>query len=115
MKLYNKKTQREKRQARIRAKVSGTPTKPRLSVFRSNRAIYAQLIDDTTSTTLAAADSRNSKDKTLLAQAEEVGSSIAAAAKKIDINQVVFDRGGYKFHGAVKQLADTAREQGLTF
>ena len=115
MKLYSKKTQREKRQARIRARVSGTSIKPRLSVFKSNTAIYAQLIDDKTSTTLAAADSRKFKGKPLTAQASEVGVLMAEAAKKINIESVVFDRGGFKFHGAVKQLADAAREHGLKF
>lgn len=115
MKLYSKKTQREKRQARIRARISGTSTKPRLSVFKSNTAIYAQLIDDTSGVTLAAADSRAFKGKPLTVQASEVGTLIAEAAQKQSIESVVFDRGGFKFHGAVKQLAEAAREKGLKF
>lgn len=98
--------QRHTRKKRIRAKVSGTKERPRLSVFRSNTAIYAQLIDDVSGTTLAA-----SKDK----DAKKVGTQIAEMAKKAKITDVVFDRGGYQYHGKVKMLADAAREGGLKF
>ena len=101
---------------RIRTKVSGTAERPRLTVFRSNSQIYAQVIDDTKGTTLASASSLAVKDKmTKTEKAAVVGKAIAEAAKKAGIETVVFDRNGYLYHGRVKQLADAAREGGLKF
>lgn len=102
------------RQRRIRARISGTASKPRLAVFRSNAAIYAQLIDDTTGTTLAAADSRKETGSTTVA-AGAVGAAIAKKAVAAGITQAVFDRGGYRYTGAVAALADAARAGGLAF
>lgn len=112
-----KTLRRQKLRWRIRAKVSGTAQKPRLAVFRSNKDIYAQLIDDTTGTTLAAANSRQ-KDLSALTgtkveKSMEVGKALAAKAKSLGIETCVFDRGGYLYHGRVKAVADGAREGGL--
>ena len=109
---------RERRHRRVRGKVQGSAERPRLAVFRSNRGIDAQLIDDTVGKTLAAASWLNLKksfkgDKS--EQAKEVGKVLASAAKKAGIETVVFDRGGYLYHGRVKALADGAREGGLKF
>ena len=107
---------REKIKAHIRTKISGTAEKPRLSVFRSNTQIYAQIIDDVKGVTLAAASSLGSKDKmTKTEQAAVVGKLIAKNALEAGIKEVVFDRNGYLYHGRVKQLADAAREGGLKF
>lgn len=110
---------RQKLRWRIRAKVTGTAAKPRLSVFRSNKDIYAQLIDDATGTTLAAA---NSRQKDIAAQtgtksekAALVGKAIAQKAQSLGIEACIFDRGGYLYHGRVKSVADGAREAGLKF
>jgi large subunit ribosomal protein L18 len=108
---------RRRRHRRVRGKVGGTATRPRLAVFRSNRGIFAQVVDDTTGTTIASASWTGLKDfkgdKT--DQAKEVGLRLAWAAKAAGIEAVVFDRGGYLFHGRVKALADGAREGGLRF
>lgn len=111
--------QRQKIRYRIRKKVEGTSVKPRLSVFRSNAEIYAQLIDDNASVTLASA---SSKDKDIAAQkinksekSKLVGAAIARKAKDLGINTCVFDRGGNLYHGRVKSVADGAREGGLEF
>jgi large subunit ribosomal protein L18 len=109
---------RERRHRRVRGRVEGTAERPRLVVFRSNRGIEAQLVDDLAGTTLAAASWLNLKksfkgDKT--EQAAEVGKLLAANAKKANVESVVFDRGGYLYHGRVKALADSAREGGLKF
>ncbi len=109
---------RARRHRRVRGKVSGTAERPRLVVFRSNRGIAAQLVDDAQSRTLAAADWLHLKksfkgNKT--AQAAEVGKQLAAAAKEAGIQDVVFDRAGYLYHGRVKALAEAAREGGLRF
>ncbi len=109
---------RERRHRRVRAKVRGTAERPRLVVFRSNRGIEAQLVDDDTGRTLAAAShlglAKSFKgDKT--AQAAAVGKALASAAKKAGLEGCVFDRGGYLYHGRVKALADGAREGGLSF
>ena len=105
----------EKRRQRVRTKlrVKGT-TRPRLSVHRSGRHIYAQIIDDTAGTTLAAASTLGKAGATVAA-ASEVGKSVAEAAMAAGVTQVVFDRGGFLFHGRVKALADGAREGGLEF
>jgi large subunit ribosomal protein L18 len=104
---------------RIRKRVSGTAAAPRLSVFRSNKDIYVQIIDDTKGNTLAAFSSRDKalagKKVNKTEQAKMVGSAIAEKAKAAGINEVVFDRGGYLYHGRVKALADAAREAGLKF
>ena len=109
---------RIRRHKRVRKNLSGTAERPRLAVFRSNSGIEAQLIDDLAGKTLAAASSLHLKktfkgNKT--AQAAEVGKAVAEAAKKAGVESVVFDRGGYLYHGRVKALADAAREGGLKF
>ena len=102
--------------AHIRHKVSGTALKPRLTVFRSNTQIYAQLIDDVNGKTLASASSLGLKDKgNKIEQAAKVGALLAKVAMEAGITEVVFDRNGYLYHGRVKQLADAAREAGLKF
>lgn len=102
---------------RIRKKVKGTPERPRLSVFRSNKSIYCQLVDDLKGITLAAASSHElgAAEGTKAEQSAEVGKLIAQKALAAGINQVVFDRGGFLYHGRVKALADGAREGGLQF
>jgi large subunit ribosomal protein L18 len=111
-----KKNKRVIRHNRVRAKISGTAQRPRLAVFRANQHIYAQVIDDQSGTTLAAASSREVKDKAdKSGMAAAVGKLIAGKALAKNINQVVFDRGGYQYHGRVKALAEAAREGGLQF
>src|SRR5436309_3090149 len=108
---------RERRHKRVRSKVTGTAERPRLVVFRSNRGIEAQLIDDLEARTLTAASWLHLKSAkgTKTAQAAEVGKLLAQKAKEAGIETVVFDRGGYLYHGRVKALADAAREGGLNF
>ncbi len=108
---------RLKRHRRIRGKISGTAERPRLSIFRSNKNIYAQLIDDVAGVTLASASTldENVSDATKVEQAAAVGKAIAEAAKAKSISTVVFDRSGYLYHGRVQALADAARENGLDF
>jgi large subunit ribosomal protein L18 len=112
---------RERRHTRVRKKVSGTAARPRLNVFRSASHIYAQVIDDLAGHTLAAASDADKdiaaaiKGKTKTERAAAVGAAIAERAKAAGIDLVVFDRGGYKYHGRVKALADAAREAGLGF
>jgi large subunit ribosomal protein L18 len=109
---------RLRRHRRVRGKVSGTAERPRLAVFRSNRGITAQLIDDASGKTLAAAswlDVKKSFKGNKSEQAVEVGRLLAEAAKKAGVESVVFDRAGYLYHGRVKALANAAREGGLTF
>ena len=110
-----KTIQRERRRKRIRAKVFGTPLKPRLSVFRSNKHISAQLIDDTKGVTLASSTSKGLKGKSVAEKAKAVGISIAEQAKAKKISKVVFDRGGYIYTGSVSALAQGARDAGLEF
>jgi large subunit ribosomal protein L18 len=117
--MNNKSTARVKIKYRIRRKISGAASKPRLSVFRSNSDIYAQLIDDNNGVTLASA---SSKQKDIQAQkapktekGKMVGAAIATKAKELGISTVVFDRGGYIYHGRVKAVAEGAREGGLIF
>ncbi len=105
-----------RRHRRVRSKIAGTAERPRLAVFRSNRGIFAQLIDDSSGRTLAAAGwnsvtSSGSKTE----QASAVGKALGQAAKKAGIERCVFDRGGYLYHGRVKALAEGAREEGLKF
>ena len=119
MDRHLKKTYRRKRLRQgIRKKISGSAQKPRLSIFRSNTGIYAQLIDDTKGITLAAASSKN-VDKTNplkpIEEAVQVGKLLAQKAVENNISEVVFDRGGYLYHGRVKALAEGARQGGLKF
>ncbi len=110
---------RQKLRWRIRAKISGVAQKPRLSVFRSNKDIYAQLIDDATGVTIAAANSRQADIAAAAGTKSEksvlVGKALAEKAKALGIETCVFDRGGYLYHGRVKAVADGAREGGLNF
>jgi large subunit ribosomal protein L18 len=110
----SKKDSRQRVRYAIRKKVSGTSDRPRLAIFRSNREIYAQIIDDINSSTLASASSKDAKG-TKTEQAAEVGKLIAETAKKAGVKAVVFDRGGFLYHGRVKALADSARDEGLKF
>lgn len=103
------------RHKRLRSKVSGTAERPRLAVFRSNKFIYAQLIDDEAGKTLAAVDSRTEKAGTPMEKAKVVGTAIAKKAGEAKIESVVFDRGGFKYTGIVAALADAARAGGLKF
>ena len=112
-----KAIKRERVKRGIRKKISGTPQRPRLSVYRSDKHIYAQLIDDTQGTTLASASSLE-KDLASGTKAEvsvHVGKQIAARAKEAGIETAIFDRNGFRYHGRVKALADSAREGGLKF
>ena len=114
----DKNEQRLRRHRRVRGKVSGTPETPRLSVFRSTKHIYAQIIDDTTGNTLCAASSLEAGftgDGGNIEGAKLVGEMIAEKAKKQNIETVVFDRGGYVYHGRVAALAEGARSNGLKF
>ncbi|MDR0363444.1 MAG: 50S ribosomal protein L18 [Bacteroidales bacterium] len=120
MAINNKKEYRRNRiKRRIRKRLSGTAERPRMSVFRSNKEIYVQFIDDLNSKTLAAASSKSESMKevkgTKMEIAAQVGKLAAEAAKSAGISTVVFDRNGYLYHGRVKALADAAREGGLKF
>ncbi|MDP2641823.1 MAG: 50S ribosomal protein L18 [bacterium] len=106
MRTIKAKSKRDRRRAKIRAKISGTPDRPRLSVFKSNAAIYAQLIDDDNAATLASASGTDAK---------KVGAEIAKKAIAKNIEKVVFDRGGYIYTGKVLTLAESARQAGLKF
>ena len=108
---------RLKRRRRVRAKVHGSAERPRVSVFRSNRGIFAQLVDDDTGRTLASVNWTESDLRSLkpMEQAAKAGELLAERAKAAGIESVVFDRGGYQYHGRVKALAEGAREGGLTF
>jgi large subunit ribosomal protein L18 len=113
----NRNLMRERRATRVRSKARGTAERPRLSVFRSNRAIWAQVIDDGSGRTLASAGSVHITEKGLSKknQATKVGELLAERAKAAGIEQVVFDRGSYLYHGRVKALAEGARQGGLDF
>ncbi|MGX7349682.1 50S ribosomal protein L18 [Dolosicoccus paucivorans] len=106
---------RKKRHMRIRNRISGTAECPRLNVFRSNTNIYAQLIDDVAGVTLASASTDSSAEGTKVEQSAAAGKLIAERAKEANIKRVVFDRGGYAYHGRVKAFAEAARENGLEF
>ena len=106
--MLEKQEKRIRRHKKVRAKIKGTSKSPRLCVFRSNKYIYAQLIDDEIGKTLASAKSE-------LKKADKVGKDIAKKAGDLKIEKVVFDRGGYKYHGKVKAIAEAAREGGLKF
>ncbi|HZG49090.1 MAG TPA: 50S ribosomal protein L18 [Thermoleophilaceae bacterium] len=117
MSVQTKPQARLRRRRRVRAKVRGSAERPRLSVFRSNRGIGAQLIDDVAGHTLAAVNWTEDDLKSLAAmeQAKRAGELLAERAKSAGVETVVFDRGGYRYHGRVKALADGAREKGLKF
>ncbi len=118
-KVASRTAARQKRHASIRLRMEGTDSRPRLAVFRSLNHIYAQVIDDTSGRTLAAASTvekelRGSKE-TKSAEAAKVGKLIAERAKRAGVERVVFDRAGFRYHGRIKSLADAAREAGLDF
>ena len=118
VKKINRKAERQRRHARVRRKISGTAECPRLCVFRSNSNLYVQIIDDVKQTTLVAASTLDKEVKTKHSNkeaAKEVGALIAKRALEKNIKTVVFDRGGYVYHGVVKELAEAAREGGLEF
>ena len=112
--MNSKKRARKRVRYSIRKKIFGTQERPRLAVFRSNKQIYAQIIDDITGHTITSASS-SSFEGTKTQQANEVGKLIAENAKKVGVDTVVFDRGGFLYHGRVKELADSARKAGLKF
>lgn len=114
IKKESRNEMRKIRHKRVRKQISGTSLVPRLNVYRSNNNIYAQIIDDEKGVTLAEASSMKEKGNNIEVAAK-VGKAIAAAAKKKKISKVVFDRGGYLYHGRVKALAEAARENGLEF
>lgn len=119
-KRFDRNAARRKRHLRIRGKVHGTPERPRLNVFRSNLNIYAQIIDDTVGRTIAQASTleaglKAQPGRLTIDKAREVGRLVAERAREHGVEKVVFDRGGYRYHGRVKALADAAREAGLDF
>ena len=114
----DRRMERERRHKRVRTKISGTPECPRLCVFRSNTNVYAQVIDDVNSVTLVSASTLDKEVKIKKANkeaAKEVGTLVAKRALEKNIKSVVYDRGGYIYHGVVKELAEAAREAGLKF
>jgi len=119
--MPQKLTPREKRKSRIRKKITGTPARPRLTVYRSLTHIYAQIVDDTTHSTIAAAGTTSKtlraavKDDDKTAAAKKVGAAIAKAAMEKGVTQVVFDRNGFEYHGRVAAVAQAARDAGLKF
>jgi large subunit ribosomal protein L18 len=117
MSVANSPQRRLKRRRRVRAKVRGTAERPRIAVFRSNRGIFAQLIDDDAGRTLAAVNWTEAELRSLkpMEQAARAGALIAERAQAAGVDTAVFDRGGYRYHGRVKALAEGAREGGLTF
>jgi large subunit ribosomal protein L18 len=121
MKKLETTIRRERRQRRIRAKIAGTAARPRLNVFRSNRHIFAQIIDDSKGHTLVAASTRDADVRAKAAElkkkdeAKAVGKLLAQRAIEKGFKQVIFDRGGYQYHGRIKSLAEGAREGGLEF
>jgi large subunit ribosomal protein L18 len=117
MSTVTKEARRLKRRHRVRAKVRGTAARPRVSVFRSNRGVFAQLVDDDAGRTLAAVSWTEPELRSLsaLEQAQRAGALLAQRARGAGVERAVFDRGGYRYHGRVKALADGAREGGLEF
>ncbi|GFI05509.1 MAG TPA: 50S ribosomal protein L18 [Porphyromonadaceae bacterium] len=113
--MISKIARRNKIKTRIRGKISGTAARPRMTVFRSNKAIYVQLIDDLAGKTLVAASSKGLEGGTKVEVAAKVGQAVAQKALEAGITEVVFDRNGYLFHGRIKSLADAARTAGLKF
>lgn len=118
IKKADRKMERERRHLRVRTKISGTAERPRLCVYRSNSNLYVQVIDDVAGNTLVQASTLDKEVKTKHANkeaAKEVGTLVAKRALEKNIKEVVFDRGGYIYHGVVKELAEAAREGGLVF
>ena len=117
MTVLTKPAKRLKRRRRVRAKVGGTAERPRVSVFRSNRGVFVQLIDDGAGRTLAAVNWTEPELRGLgrMEQARRAGAILAQRASSVGVQEVVFDRGGYQYHGRVKAIADAAREGGLRF
>jgi large subunit ribosomal protein L18 len=115
MKTLSKSQQRDRRHKRVRAKVSGTADRPRLSVFKSNTRLVAQIIDDEAGKTIAAVSSSSEKGKTPREKAEAAAATLAKAAGAKGVKKVVFDRGGYQYLGTIKAFADAARAAGLQF
>ena len=117
MTVKTRPAKRLKRRRRVRAKITGTAERPRISVFRSNRGVFAQLIDDDSGRTLAAVNWTEDELKSLkrMEQASKAGQLLAERAKAAGVETAVFDRGGYQYHGRVKALAEGAREGGLIF
>lgn len=118
IKKIDRKEQRERRHVRVRTKISGTAERPRLCIYRSNTNLYVQIIDDVAANTLVAASTLDKEIKEKHANkvaAKELGALIAKKALEKNIKTVVFDRGGYVYHGVVKELAEAAREAGLEF
>jgi len=117
MTVLSNRQRRLKRRRRVRARIVGTAERPRLSVYRSNRGVFAQLVDDSRGHTLAAVNwiEPDLRKLTASAQAKRVGELLAERAKRAGIESCVFDRGGYRYHGRVKALAEGAREGGLSF
>ena len=116
--IISKRQKRIRRHARVRAQISGTQNRPRFSVFRSNRHVWAELIDDLRGETLAAASDRdlsstNETKEKMTAKAERVGTLVATKAREKKIHEAVFDRGGYTYHGITKAMAEGARKAGL--
>ena len=114
-KLNLKADSRQRRHARIRARISGTSAKPRLSIFKSNRHMYAQLIDDTTGATILGLSSEKVEGKNMTEKSKELGKMVAQMALGKKISAIAFDRGGFKYTGKIKLFADSAREGGLKF
>jgi large subunit ribosomal protein L18 len=117
MSTATREAKRLKRRRRVRAKVRGTNERPRISVFRSNRGVFAQLVDDDSGRTLASVNWTEAglRDLSSLEQAQRAGALLAERARAAGVQRAVFDRGGYQYHGRVKALADGAREGGLQF
>jgi large subunit ribosomal protein L18 len=117
MTVKSRPAKRLKRRRRVRAKITGTADRPRISVFRSNRGVFAQIIDDDSGRTLAAVNWTEDELKSLkrMEQASKAGQLLAERAKAAGVETAVFDRGGYQYHGRVKALAEGAREGGLIF
>jgi large subunit ribosomal protein L18 len=117
MTVATRPAKRLRRRRRVRAKITGTAERPRISVFRSNRGVFAQLIDDTSGRTLAAVNWTEDDLRSLprMEQATRAGALLAERAKAAGVDTAVFDRGGYRYHGRVRALAEGAREGGLTF
>ncbi len=113
--MISREQKRKSRHNRVRAKISGTSERPRLSIFKSNKDVYAQLIDDVAGLTIASANSLKSKGMPMTEKAKLVGAEVAKAGKAKNISKIVFDRSGYLYTGLVKTLADSARAEGLEF
>lgn len=113
--MFKKQENRKRRKLSIRRKIEGSGSKPRLSVYRSNKHIYAQVIDDEKKVTIASASDLKAKKGSKTERARQVGIDVAKAAMQKKVKEIVFDRSGYKYHGRVKSLAEGARETGLKF